>query len=546
VGLWSAYFLVKFLLYARGDLGFDPWLNLLLAVFTALPAGNLRQRFAKNVVAIPASVLLVYHDSYLPPITRLVSAWQAASGADLWAHLSQSVTWKLCAELIGMLFVYGILRRKLRISTFVFIAILGIGIAPNMGRFPVAEGARAGIEAHPPRANVPGADATVAHASGTDAPSTAEPSTAAPPDAPAAAALDTRLASFYAEQRSRQVRFPRAAEDGVPFDILLLQVAALSWDDLRLLNRLHDPLLGRFDIVLSHFNSAAADDAPAAIRLLRGACGQRPEKQLYDPPSRGCSTIEGLRAAGFSPQWLMNYDPQSDPMSGTLRDLEAAAAPAEERKATRPILRSAAGAPIYDDYAVLSRWWSKRLSDPKARVALYYNSISLRDGNRAAADVPGGASYAVRLSQLFNGINRFLDDVERSGRHAIVIFMAAEGAALRGDQRQPPGLREIPTSAIASVPVGIAFLNAARPSLPTQLQVDAPLSYEAVDELLARCIAFDPFDMGTLRPEAYTQDLPQTEFVAENNGITVVRGGAQDLVRTPDGQWSRLDAPPAR
>jgi cellulose synthase operon protein YhjU len=552
MGLWSAYFLVKFLLFAHGDLNFDPWLNLLLAAFTALPASNVRQRFAKNVVAIPASLVLLYHDSYLPPITRLVSAWHAASGADLWAHLSQSVTWKLCAEMIVMLLAYGILRRKLRISTFVFIAIVGLGIAPNLGRFPVLEGASAASLAARGAA-APSIDALAprAFATADPAPGVAVAGAAAPgAPAPEAAALDERLANFYAEQQSRQVRFPRAAEDGVPFDILVLQVAALSWDDLRLLNRMHDPLLGRFDILLSHFNAAASYDAPAAIRLLRGACGQTPEKQLYDPANRDCSTIEGLRNAGFAPQWLMNYDPQRDGMSGTLRDLEAAAAPAEEHLAAHAMWHSASGAPIYDDYSVLSDWWAKRQSEPKARIALYYNSITLRDGNRAVSTpgvaTPGIAPYDVRLSQLFNDINRFLDDVQRSGRHAVVIFMAAEGAALRGDQRQPPGLREIPTSAIASVPVGIAFINASRSPLTPQLQVEAPLSYQAVDELLARSIADDPFDRGTLRPEAYTQDLPQTDFVAENNGITVVRSGDQDMVRSPDGLWSRLDAAPVR
>jgi hypothetical protein len=127
-----------------------------------------------------------------------------------------------------------------------------------------------------------------------------------------------------------------------------------------------------------------------------------------------------------------------------------------------------------------------------------------------------------------------------------VIFMAADGAALRGDQRQPPGLKEIPTSAIAVVPVGIAFINASHAAPAIQLKVEAPLSYQAIDELLARCIAYDPFDMGTLRPETYTEDLPQTDFVAENNGITVLRSGGRDMMRTPDGSWSQLDAAQGR
>jgi len=547
MGLWSAYFLVKILLFARGDLDFDPWLNLLLAAFTALPAGNIRQRFAKNVAAIPAALVLLYHDSSLPPITRLMPALHAITAGDIWAHVSQSLSWNLCGEMIALLFIYGILRRKLRISTFVFITIIAIAVAPNVHRLPALEGARAAaLVSRTPQApsfDAPGPVTPGAVTRGVLAPGVAGPDSvvhAPRSQVPGTAALETQLADFYADQQSRQVRFTHAAEDGAPFDIILLQIAALSWDDLRLLNRTQDPLFARFDIVLSHFNSAASYDAPAALRLLRGACGQTPEKNLYDAASRDCSTLEGLRSGGFEPQWLMNYDPQGEGMASTLRNLDAAAAITEEHGAARAVLRSAAGAPIYDDYSVLSRWWSRRLADPKARVALYYNSISLRDGNRPAVDASGNASYGARVSQLFNGINRFLDDLQHSGRHAIVIFMAADGAALRGDRRQPPGLREIPTSAIVEVPVGIAFVNAPYSALTAQLKVEAPLSYLALDELLSRFIAYNPFDSGTLRLETYTQNLAQTEFVAENNGITVVRVGDQNMMRTPDGSWSRL------
>ena len=40
------------------------------------------------------------------------------------------------------------------------------------------------------------------------------------------------------------------------------------------------------------------------------------------------------------------------------------------------------GSSVQSDYAVLSRWWQQRLADPAPRVALYYNSASLHDGNR--------------------------------------------------------------------------------------------------------------------------------------------------------------------
>jgi len=53
MGLWSAYFFAKLLLYAGGYIDFNPWINLAFAAFTALPPKNARQRFAKNLIAVP-------------------------------------------------------------------------------------------------------------------------------------------------------------------------------------------------------------------------------------------------------------------------------------------------------------------------------------------------------------------------------------------------------------------------------------------------------------------------------------------------------------
>jgi hypothetical protein len=72
MGLWSAYFIAKLLLFAGGYIGFNPWLNLVFAIFTALPPQNARQRFTKNLIAVPLAIMLLYHDSWLPPFARVL------------------------------------------------------------------------------------------------------------------------------------------------------------------------------------------------------------------------------------------------------------------------------------------------------------------------------------------------------------------------------------------------------------------------------------------------------------------------------------------
>jgi hypothetical protein len=60
-------------------------------------------------------------------------------------------------------------------------------------------------------------------------------------------------------------------------------------------------------------------------------------------------------------------------------------------------------------------------------------------------------------------------------------------------------------------------------------------------ELLSRLIATNPFDKPASSLDPYTGALPQTDFVAENNGTTVVQVGTHYTMRSPDGAWSSLE-----
>jgi hypothetical protein len=123
----------------------------------------------------------------------------------------------------------------------------------------------------------------------------------------------------------------------------------------------------------------------------------------------------------------------------------------------------------------------------------------------------------------------------------VVVLIAEHGAALGGDRRQIQGLREIPTAAIAHVPDAIALINGPRPSGAAQARLDAPASYPALNEVLARFIANNPFGNGGAGMDSYTATLPPADFVAENNGTTVMQVGAHYVMRSPDGAWSSLD-----
>jgi cellulose synthase operon protein YhjU len=518
MGLWSAYFLAKLVLYALGYMKFSPWLNLALAIFTALPPANARQRLAKNLIAVPLSIVLLYHDSPLPPLA------QALTDAENLSTFSASYLWELAGRVVSLrvligavvlLVLYALARRRLRMSTFVFVGILAVLVAPEIRFRAVA---------------APGPAASLsAGASGEDVVDLA-------PEA-----LNARLGHFYAEQKNVRIQFARPAANDPPFDILILHVCSLSWDDLKTLKVAPDTLFGHFDLVLTQFNSGASYSGPAAIRLLRGTCGSTPEARLYDPAGDGCLVIDGLQNAGFEPHWAMNHDGHFGNFFGDVRERGGITAPLEDPSGAITAQAAFDGTPVYDDYSVLSRWWAKRLTNRAPRVVLYYNTISLHDGNRVVGGAHPDSSYGARFATLSGDLTRFLDLLKTSGRKVVVVLIAEHGANVGGDRRQIAGLREIPTSAIAHVPVAIALVNAARPAPATPARIDVPVSYPAVNEILSHLIVENPFAGPIASLDPYIDELPRTDFVAENNGTTVIQVGTHYMMRSADGTWSSLD-----
>jgi cellulose synthase operon protein YhjU len=518
MGLWSAYFIAKLLLYGVGYIGFNPWLNLVFAIFTALPPQNPRQRFTKNVIAVPLGIMLLYHDSWLPPFARVLEQTHNLATFTpeyIWELLQRFINWKLLLAMVVLGFIYALARRKLRLSTFVFIAILVVLVRPD-SPMPLEPALATAAVTQGARQN---------------------PQAAIDPRNLREEALEGMLTEFHEKERLRQVRFAPLLGDDAPYDIVILHVCSLAWDDLNYVDAEGDPLLQRFDILFDDFNSAASYSGPAAIRLLRGNCGQMPHRQLYEAPRGDCLLIDGLQRVGFTPKWLMNHDGKFGNFFSDVRTHGAFPVEPESLQGAKIAQHAFDGSPIYDDYAVLSNWWEKRLADPAPRTVLYYNSISLHDGNRVGAN-KGPAGYDGRLTKFSSDIRQFMDDMEASGRRAIVVFVPEHGAAVRGDRRQIPGLREIPTRAITHVPVGVRLINTAPGVSKVRQRIEAPASYLALNELLSRLIADNPFAKPELQLGAYTQNLPRTEAVAENEGTTMMQISGQSLVRMPNGEWT--------
>ena len=521
MGSFALYFLAKLWLHATGRIALHVWPNLLLALFTSLPAPNARLRLAKNLVGWPLAIVLFYYDSFLPPPARALDAMRMMSGfsSDYLIELSGRLFSP--SLLLGVLLVVGIYtlaRRKLRLGSIAIAGLLAVGCVPAQWLSHLLP---ARSDAHTNRPALADLDRYEGYRRSAD--------------------LDENVQQFHAEEATRHVIYTDRAK-GAPFDVLILHVCSLSWDDLEGAGVDTDAFFSHFQIVLKHFNSAASYSGPAAIRLLRAHCGQSAQKRLYEYPDRQCLLFAGLEDAGYEPHWLMNHDGHfANFFADVYRRGGLAVEP--DRNADADIAAEAFdGSPVYSDYDVLARWWQRRLTNGNERVALYYNTITLHDGNhvRSAPTATGAASYALRARRLFDDITRFLHLIETSGRRAIVVVVAEHGAAVRGDRYQIDGLREIPSPAITEVPVAIAYvgLEDAPPAPPAR--VSDSLSYYALGQLLQRSVSDNPFEQHR-NPVDYAQGLAGSPFVAENDDMLVVRVAGRYLMRPPGGQWIPWD-----
>lgn len=505
LGGWNVYFLGKFALYWWEKIGFHALENLAFALILLLPLESTFWRRLRAVLAWPAALTLLYYDSWLPPISR------AFSQANLLANFSPAYLAELAGrfinpEIVGLLVAiaaaHALLSRWLRIGVPVMIALLFF--------------AAGGVPSGPQPASTSVAQSTVV-----------DP--------------ETTLRGFYAREAARRVSFPAPPADGLPFDLIFLHVCSLAWDDLQAMGLENHPLLARFDILFTRFNAATAYSGPAAIRLQRATCGQPSHADLYKPAPPACYLMGNLRQAGFEPALALNHDGHFDDF---LRFVQAQ----EGMTQALPLMldgvsvtqHSFDGSPIYDDAGILDRWIEQRKQNSTPRMALYYNTVSLHDGNRLVGTGPEVVSmttFKQRLTRLLDDLDRFLTTLEQSGHSAVVVVVPEHGAAVRGDRMQIAGLREIPSPAITLVPVGLKLIGPGLRREGPPARVDTPASFLALSELVSRLLARPPF-VGSFAATDYVGDLPQTAFVAENDGVIVMQSESGFILRQGASDWS--------
>ena len=503
LGSWVYYFLAKLVMYGMELIAFHPLHNLALAAFIMLPAPSVFWRSVKRILTILLALALLYYDSWLPSIARVIAKESSLANfrpSYLLELLTRFVSWQAVLSLFLVWAIYRLLSYWLRAEWLIMLAMLLLFIVQ-----------------WPPRGEVVSVGP---HSAGKT------------PD------MEQVVQGFFDRESQRRVTLP--VPDSPPFDVMFIHVCSLSWDDVRAVGLEQHPLWQRFDILLSHFNSAASYSGPAAIHLLRATCGQQSHEKLYQPTASHCYLMDSLQGLGYEPQLALNHNGKFDDFLGQVQTHGRMPMSPLALEGVNIAQYSFYETPVYDDLSVINRWLTVRQKSGSARVALYYDTVSLHDGNY----LPGGESLPNTLSSYQARLQRFLDNMEKimqklddSGRRVVVVMVSDHGGAVRGDKRQIPGLREIPTPHIALVPVGIKVVGGGVRRAGATVTVDQPASYLAIAHVLAGMLEKSPFKAGSFVPSAYLVDLPLTPFVAQNENTTVAEYGHRYYLNNAAAGW---------
>lgn len=518
LGIWNVYFVLKFALAAFGYINLDFLGNALLMAWLLLPIDRRALRILRGGLGFVAAVVLIYSESWLPGIESIMANKAGITGFSL-LYVTELAIDFINPQMVGWgllaLLLYFLLRNYLRLTFFTIVYFLGAVTFPFVQSL-LPEDAPVQV---------------AGTATSTQAPTTGK---AKSDDLKA---VGEWYSAFIDYERERRATMPQGlSEKDTPFDILLLSICSLSNDDLAASQLDTHPVFNRFNIRFDEFNSATGYSGPALLRLLNGACGQPSHNDLYGERRTECEVMTRLGTLGYTQRLLMDHSGEYDNFLQSLRDKAGVTAPLDNTKFTLRYM-GFDDEEISDSLAVLRHWQRTQARSKDRRTVTLMNFIALHDGNR----LPGrGRSepFKPRAKRMFDDLNTFMNELERSGRKVMLVIVPEHGAAVRGDKIQAPRLRDIPNLRITQVPVMVKFFGLK--GLPTEaIHVTGNTSYLALTSLIGKTLETDYFGKqgGSVPLEDLVKDLPQTNPVSENGQAQVLKYKDRQYVRMNGGEW---------
>ena len=515
LGWWNLYFIVKIILFVRGVIEFHPLENLSLLALLLLPIGNKIINVVRHLIALPFALWLFHYDSFLPPLERLVAQMDQLMAFE-WSYLLElGMRFVPPSALLGVFLLvagYYYLAKFFRVSVMVVLACFAVIIPMGNDSDNSSSDSPAVVEAK----------------SNNSAPATRDDDS-----------LNQYLNQFFSTERQRVVDFPDTTGEAAPFDILMISICSLAWDDMNIAGVSNHPFMSQFDIIFNQFNSATSYSGPALLRLTRASCGQPSHDALYQPADSQCKLFENLKALGYDEALMMNHDGVFNSLLQRTRIYGGIDAPLVSQEGLTVSQKAFAGSPVTRDLELLQRWWAGRQDSTQPVFALY-NSASLHDGNRImnSERVFGTESYVLRIRRLFDDLNQFMEQLKSSGRNVMVILIPEHGGGLRGDKMQISGMREIASPSITHIPVAVKLLGKNIERSDGIAHVEKPSGHMALSQIIANVINTGVYNGGSYSAANLSANLPETAAVSQNEGSTVIKVGNEHYISLDGQHWS--------
>ncbi|CAB0150161.1 hypothetical protein PSI9734_00728 [Pseudidiomarina piscicola] len=504
---WAFYFIAKSLLALNGDLSLALWLNLAMISLLVIPVRPKALKVLRQCIAVPCALSLLYYESHLPPFSSIVDQWSAISGfsfAYLTELFARTVELQWLLVLLVAWIAYAYIQQVLRM-TVVAIVMVVIASTVSMQQSTL-----------PP----------IAPQSIVDLNST-EQRTDSVYESP-----DAKLAAFYQEQKSLVVQ--PLLDTPAGFDVLIVNICSLSWDDIAQSGLQQHPLLTSSQLVLKNYNSASSYSGPSALRLLRASCGHSKHEELYTQAPQ-CLVSRQLAELGFSSELLLNHTGEYDNFSGLLQ--QYGGLPQSNYDVSAPVAMTGFdNSLIRSDQAVLDNWLADTAGD-SARFT-FYNTLSLHDGNRVP-NFSGNSleSYEFRAAKLMDELYQLQQKIEASGRRVLMAIVPEHGANLAGDNLQLPGLREVPTPPVTHVPVLISLFGEGLEPPTEQIAVERTTGPTAITSAIFNIHAQQPFANSDFSLSSVAEQLPATDWVAENKDVKVMEFQQNFVLKIKERDW---------
>ncbi|NOH98108.1 cellulose biosynthesis protein BcsG [Vibrio sp. 99-70-13A1] len=518
LGAWSIYFALKLVLFSQGVIEFDAPLNIALILLLSIPTYFRPLSWVRNTVGCVCAVLLLHHESYLPPLQFLTSQISNLSQFD--ASYLLSIIWdSLSIELIALIVVLSVgylyLHQIVKISSLIIVGILVLALKP-LTILPVSSEPIKNTNVEVVLIDESKAQDNIVDTS--------------------SQGLSDYLNQFFMEQNQEQLAFINDVAYPINFDVLLLNICSLSWDDLEFTGQLNHPLFKQMNITFTEFNSATSYSGPAVLRLLQASCGQRDHSTILESRQpQQCLLFDQLADLGFSKGVFMNHNGEFGGFRKSIGNNIGEFSPEVDLNTLKPNQLAFDGSKLYRDGEVLEAW--RRNNDESPSVSLY-NTISIHDGNQSLGSTGSRVEiYKRHQTMLLDDLLVFFQRVEESGKNLVVVLIPEHGGALSGDKMQVSGMREIPTKAITHVPVGVRFFGDYQMSGDVATEVHESSSYIAVSKILNNVISSGMYAGQPVALNDITSDLPVTPFVSQNKGTTVIEVNGHQYYTFDRSNW---------